>query len=135
MERSLVLIKPDAVEKNLVGTILSFYEKGGLKIVELKMEIPTKEVVEKHYAEHIEKSFYNELIEFITRSPLCALILEGDNAVERVRKINGATDPSKAEEGTIRKTFAKDKSENCVHASDSLESAEREINIWFNNKV
>lgn len=131
MEKSLVLIKPDAVEKNLIGKILNFYEEGGLRIVALQMKTASEEVAERHYEEHKEKTFYRELIEFITRSPLCAVIVEGDNAIERVRKINGSTDPSKADIGTIRKTFAKDKSENCVHASDSLESARREIGIWF----
>ena len=131
MERSLVLIKPDAVEKNLIGKILNYYDDAGLKIAALKMERASEEVAAKHYAEHKDKAFYKELINFITRSPLCAVIIEGDNAIERVRKINGATDPAKAEEGTIRKSFASSKSENCVHASDSLESAERELSIWF----
>lgn len=131
MEKSLVLIKPDAVEKNLIGQIINYYEKNGLKVAALKMEKASEEVAEKHYAEHKGKPFYNDLINFITRSPLCALIIEGENAIERVRKINGATNPLEAEEGTIRRAFASSKSENCVHASDSKESAIREIGIWF----
>ncbi|MGG7176487.1 nucleoside-diphosphate kinase [Clostridium paraputrificum] len=131
MEKSLVLIKPDAVEKNLIGKIISHYERVGLKVVALKMERVSNEIADKHYEEHQGKVFYNDLISFITRSPLCALILEGNNAVEVVRKINGSTNPAEAAEGTIRREFAKDKSENCVHASDSQESAEREISIWF----
>lgn len=131
MERSLVLIKPDAVEENLIGEILSYYEKAGLKIVALKMIQVTEEIAGEHYAEHKCKPFYRELVEYITRSPICALIIEGDNAVARIRNINGATNPKEAKEGTIRRNFAKSKAENCVHASDSLESARREMDIWF----
>ena len=131
LEKSLVLIKPDAVEKDIIGEIISYYEKAGLKIVALKMERANEELAEKHYAEHKGKPFYEGLIKFITRSPLCALIVEGDNAIESVRKINGATNPNEAEDGTIRKAFATSKSENCVHASDSVESANRELAIWF----
>lgn len=131
LEKSLVLIKPDAVEKDIIGEVISYYEKAGLKVVALKMERATEELAEKHYAEHKGKPFYEGLIKFITRGPLCALIVEGDNAIESVRKINGATNPNEAEEGTIRKVFATSKSENCVHASDSVESANRELEIWF----
>ena len=131
MEKSLVLIKPDAVEKNLIGQIISYYEKAGLKIAALKMVNVTEDVAGKHYEEHKDKPFYGELIKFITRSPLCALVIEGEDAITKVRKINGATNPSEAEEGTIRNAFATSKSENCVHASDSQESALRELNIWF----
>ncbi|MDU2703356.1 MAG: nucleoside-diphosphate kinase, partial [Clostridium sp.] len=97
LEKSLVLIKPDAVEKDIIGEIISYYEKAGLKIVALKMERANEELAEKHYAEHKGKPFYEGLIKFITRSPLCALIVEGDNAIESVRKINGATNPNEAE--------------------------------------
>lgn len=131
VEKSLVLIKPDAVEKNLIGEIISYYEKSGLKIAALKMEKANETIASKHYAEHEGKPFYNDLIKFITRSPLCALIIEGEDTIEKVRKINGATNPNEAEEGTIRKAFASSKSENCVHASDSPESAQREMSIWF----
>ena len=131
MDRSLVLIKPDAVERNLIGKIISCYENKGLKIVALKMEKASKEVAEKHYAEHKEKVFYDELINFITRSPLCVMIIEGDNAIETIREINGSTNPLEAKYGTIRRAFAVNKTENCVHASDSLDSAKREIDTWF----
>lgn len=131
MEKTLVLIKPDAVEKNIIGKIISHYENDGLKISALKMERITPEFASKHYEEHIGKSFYDGLIKFITSSPLCAMIIEGENAIQKVRKINGATNPEKAEEGTIRRLYADNSSENCVHASDSLESAKREINLWF----
>lgn len=131
MERSLVLIKPDAVERNLIGEILRFYEKDGLKIVEMKMVQATREIAEMHYAEHKGKFFYEPTIEFITRSPIVALIIEGDNAIERIRSINGVTDPEQAAEGTIRKLYATATNRNCVHASDSTENAAREISIWF----
>ncbi|MCF0147364.1 MAG: nucleoside-diphosphate kinase [Clostridium sp.] len=131
MEKSLVLIKPDAVKKNLIGRIISKYEENNLKVVDLRMEKITEEFASKHYAEHIGKDFYKPLVEFITSGPLCALVLEGENAIERVREINGNTDPEKAKEGTIRKSFSTSKRENCVHASDCLESAEREIKLWF----
>ena len=131
IEKSFVLIKPDAVERNIIGKILDCYESNGLKIVSMKLFKVDKSLAEKHYEEHKGKVFYNSLIEYITRSPLCAVILEGENAVEEVRKINGATDPEKASEGTIRNRFAVSKTENSVHSSDSKESAEREISLWF----
>ena len=133
MERTLVLIKPDAVEQNIIGKIISFYEDAGLKIIALKMEQVERKVAEEHYKEHYGKSFYNSLIEFITRSPLCALIVEGENCIDKVREINGATNPKEQKEGTIRKRNAKGITENCVHASDSIESSEREMKIWFPN--
>lgn len=131
IEKSFVLIKPDAVERNLIGKILDCYESNNLKIVAMKLFKVDKSLAEKHYEEHKEKVFYDNLIKYITRSPLCAVILEGENAVEEVRRINGATDPEKAEEGTIRKLFAVNKTENSVHSSDSKTSAEREIALWF----
>ena len=133
MERTLVLIKPDAVEQNIIGKIISFYEDAGLRIIALKMEQVERKVAEEHYKEHYGKSFYNSLIEFITRSPLCALIVEGENCIDKVREINGATNPKEQKEGTIRKRYAKGITENCVHASDSIESSEREMKIWFPN--
>ena len=131
MEKSLVLIKPDAVRKNLIGKIISKYEESNLKVVNLKMEAITKEFASKHYEEHIGKDFYNPLIDFITSGPLCALVLEGENAIERIREINGSTNPEVANEGTIRKMYASSNRENCVHASDSENSAKREIELWF----
>ena len=131
MEKSLVLIKPDGVEQNVIGKILSMYEDNGLKIVSLKMLTVDKEFAMKHYSEHIGKPFFNELINYITRGPLCALVLEGDDAINKIRKINGATNPEKAEQGTIRALYGTNLTENCVHASDSKESAAREISLWF----
>lgn len=131
MEKSLVLIKPDAVRKGLIGKVLSKYEENGLKIIALKMERISEDFASRHYAEHIGKPFYEPLISFITSGPLCALVLEGDNAIEKIRNINGNTNPEVAKEGTIRRMYADNKTENCVHASDSKESAKREINLWF----
>lgn len=131
VEKSVVLIKPDGVERNIIGNIISCYEANGLKIVELKLMKATREIAEKHYSQHKGKDFYEELIAFITRSPLCAIILKGEDAVSRIRKINGATSPLDAAEGTIRHRYARSKTENCVHASDTIESAKEEIELWF----
>ncbi|MDD6793933.1 MAG: nucleoside-diphosphate kinase [Clostridiaceae bacterium] len=131
VEKSLVLIKPDGVERNIIGNIISCYEDNGLKVKALKMMKATEEIASKHYAQHQGKDFYDELIGFITRSPLVAIILEGEDAVKRVRGINGATDPKDAFEGSIRYRYAKSKTENVVHASDSPEKAEDEIALWF----
>ena len=131
IEKSVVLIKPDGVERNIIGNIISCYEANGLKIVELKLMQATREIAEKHYCQHKGKDFYEELITFITRSPLCAIILKGEDAVARVRNINGATSPTDAAEGTIRHRYARSKTENCVHASDTVESAKEEIALWF----
>ncbi|HEY5575731.1 MAG TPA: nucleoside-diphosphate kinase [Clostridiaceae bacterium] len=131
MERTLVLIKPDAVERRLAGEIISIYEKKGLHISALKITRPSKEIAEEHYAEHTGKPFFDNLVSYITSGEVCALILEGNNVIAMVRKMNGATDPANAEAGTIRGQFAISMSENTVHASESMESAEREIKIWF----
>jgi nucleoside-diphosphate kinase len=133
MERTLVLIKPDAIERKHMGEIISIYERD-FYISDMKIIKTSVEIAEKHYYEHRDKPFFNELIAYITRGNVCALIVEGNNAIERVRKINGATDPRKAEEGSIRRKFALSKQENSVHGSDSKENAEREINIWFGKK-
>jgi nucleoside-diphosphate kinase len=131
MERTLVLIKPDAMERKLMGEIISIYEKKGFSISALKIVKPTKEMAEEHYAEHKGKPFYEPLVNFITKGEVCAVVMEGENIIDAVRKLNGATDPLNAEPGTIRGRYALSKSENAVHASDSTESAEKEIKIWF----
>src|SRR5690606_10204313 len=131
MEKTLVLLKPDAVERRLVGRIISIYEEKGLNITALKMLKPDQDIVEAHYQEHKDKPFFPALVNYLTRGKVCALIIEGENVVNTVRKINGATDPAEAEAGTIRGQFALSKSENLVHASDSVASAEREIKIGF----
>lgn len=131
MEKTFVLIKPDGVERSLIGQIINFYEKENLKLVNLKMLHCSKETAEIHYNEHKGKPYYEELITYITRSPLCALVIEGEDAISKVRRINGNTDPSKANKNTIRGNFGISKTENTVHASDSNETAEKEISIWF----
>ena len=131
MEKTLVLIKPDATERNIIGNIISFYEKGGLKISEIKILKAPIEKAKLHYAEHIGRPYFDELISYITRSPLCALIIEGEDAINKVRQINGNTDPLTADKNTIRGSFGLSKTENSVHASDSPENALKEIGIWF----
>lgn len=131
MEKTLVLIKPDAMNRKLMGEIISVYEKSNLHIKAMKIIKATNEIAEEHYEEHKEKPFFHELIDYITSGEVCALIVEGDNAVEEVRKLNGATDPKNADPSSIRGRYALSKSENSVHASDSIKSAEREIKIWF----
>ena len=131
MERSLILVKPDAMERKAGGSILARFENQGLKIVGLKMLHVDEDLAKKHYEMHIGKAFFNDLLEYITSAPVIAAVLEGDGAIENIRKIMGATDPAKAESGTIRKDFGIDIQRNAVHGSDSPEAAEREINLFF----
>ena len=131
MERTLVLIKPDAIERKLMGEIISIYEKHNLGITDMKLLKPTVALAKAHYYEHINKPFFGELVKYITRGRVCALIIEGHNIIENVRVINGATDPEYADKISIRGKFALSKQENSVHGSDSKESAEREIKLWF----
>jgi nucleoside-diphosphate kinase len=130
-QRTLVLLKPDAVRRGLVGNILSRFEAKGLSIVALDMRTIDASKADEHYAEHVEKDFYPPLRDFVTSGPMLAMILEGDEAVEVVRALNGATDGRKAAPGTIRGDLSLSNRENLVHGSDSPESAEREIKIWF----
>lgn len=131
MEQSLVLIKPDAVERNIIGKILSIYEDRGLNILKMKKMRASRELAEKHYEDHKGRDYYDSLINYITRSDLVALVLEGEDAISRIRKINGSNNPDKAEEGSIRKLYALSTTLNSVHASDSPVSAEKEIGLWF----
>ena len=131
MEKTLVLIKPDAFGNNHAGDILKIYEDAGFKIIAAKVMRMTPELAAKHYAEHIGRPFYPSLVEFMTAAPLMALVLRGEDVIKRVRELNGATNPAEAAEGTVRKLFAADKTHNAVHASDSPESAAREIPIFF----
>ncbi|QGF24982.1 nucleoside-diphosphate kinase [Raineyella fluvialis] len=130
-QRTLVLIKPDAVARGLVGTILERYERKSLRIVALELRTIDAALSDAHYAEHLERAFYPDLRDFITSGPLVALVLEGDQAVEAVRGLNGATDGRKAAPGTIRGDWALSNQLNLVHGSDSPESAAREIALWF----
>ena len=132
MKQTLVLCKPDAVERSLVGEIISRFEKKGLKIVALRMLIIGPDIAEKHYAEHVGKPFYDDLVDFIGRSPAVAMVIEGpEDTWEIVRKMMGATNAAQAEPGTIRGDFSALFTENLVHGSDSAESAKREIEIFF----
>jgi nucleoside-diphosphate kinase len=130
-QRSLVLLKPDAMRRGLVGQILARYEAKGLSIVAMEQRTITGEVADAHYAEHVDRDFYPPLREFATSGPLVALVLEGDEAIEVVRALNGATDGRAAAPGTIRGDLSLSNRENLVHASDSAESAVREIALWF----
>ncbi|EKD28456.1 MAG: hypothetical protein ACD_79C00294G0001 [uncultured bacterium] len=133
-ERTLILFKPDAVKRQIIGKILQRYEDKGLKIAGMKMILVTKDLAEKHYGEHKGKSFFEELIKYITSSPIIAMVLEANNAIQIARKINGATNPTDADAGSIRGDFAISKTCNLVHASDSKESAQREIGIFFSKE-
>jgi nucleoside-diphosphate kinase len=130
-ERTLVLIKPDAVRRGLVGEVLSRFERKGLAIDALVLRTMDRALADEHYAEHVTKGFYPPLKEFMTGGPLVAAILSGDQAVEVVRALVGVTDGRKAAAGTIRGDFSMSNRENLVHASDSPESAKREIALWF----
>jgi nucleoside-diphosphate kinase len=131
VERTLVLIKPDAVQRALAGEILSRFEQRGLKIVEGKLLTVDRSLAEEHYAEHAEKPFFGELVEFITSAPTLALVLEGEGAIGVVRTTMGATNPADSAPGTIRGDLALSMPDNLVHGSDSPASAEREISLWF----
>jgi nucleoside-diphosphate kinase len=130
-QRTLVILKPDAVRRGLIGTVLDRFERRGLRIVAMEQRTIDGELADRHYAEHVERDFYPPLRTFVTSGPLVALVLEGDQAVDVVRGLNGATDGRKAAPGTIRGDFSLSNRENLVHGSDSAESAEREIGIWF----
>jgi len=131
IERTLVLIKPDAVLRGLVGEVLSRFERKGLVIEAMTLRTMDAELADRHYAEHVEKPFYPPLKAFMTSGPLVALILRGEQAVDVVRNMTGATDGRVAAAGTIRGDFSLSNRENLVHASDSADSAKREIGLWF----
>jgi nucleoside-diphosphate kinase len=131
IERSFVAIKPDAVQRGLTGDIINRFERKGLKLVAMKMLMVTPEMAQEHYKEHIGKPFFPPLVDFITSSPVIAMVWEGQDAVAVCRRVNGATDPEKAEPGTIRFDYGQIPQRNIVHGSDSVESAERETAIFF----
>jgi nucleoside-diphosphate kinase len=132
-ERTLVLIKPDAVRRGLIGEVLGRFERKGLTVVALDQRTIDGETADRHYAEHVERDFYPPLRAFITSGPLIAMVLEGDQAIAVIRGVNGATDGRVAAAGTIRGDLSLSNRENLVHASDSAESAAREIAIFFPN--
>ncbi len=131
MARTLILVKPDAFERGLTGEVLARFERKGMKISALKLMTASEEIANEHYAEHREKPFFGELVSFITGGPLVAAVLEGPEAVKAARQLIGATDPVEAAPGSIRGDFALEVTFNMVHGSDSDDSAEREIAIWF----
>jgi nucleoside-diphosphate kinase len=130
-ERTLVLVKPDAVARGLVGDVISRFERKGLTIEAMQLRTMDANLADQHYAEHVEKAFYPPLKDFMTSGPLVAMILSGDQAIEVVRILVGVTDGRKAAPGTVRGDLSLSNRENLVHASDSPESAKREIDLWF----
>jgi nucleoside-diphosphate kinase len=131
IEQTLVLIKPDAVARHLAGRILDRFEQRGLTIRGARLLLVSRDLAERHYAEHREKPFFGELVDFITSTPTLALVLQGEGAIATVRTTMGATNPANAAPGTVRGDFALSMPDNLVHGSDSPESAEREIGLWF----
>jgi nucleoside-diphosphate kinase len=134
MERTLILVKPDAFARNLTGEIIARFERKGLTLAALKLETLPREIAEQHYAEHSEKPFFGELVDFITSGPLVAMVLEGESAVEAARQVIGATNPLQSAPGSIRGDFAISIGTNMVHGSDSPESAARESHLFFPEK-
>jgi nucleoside-diphosphate kinase len=130
-ERTLILVKPDAFERRLTGEVIARFERKGLSLVALKLMRADVDIANVHYEEHTDKPFFGELVEFITGGELVAMVLEGPNAVKAARQVIGATDPVEADAGSIRGEFGTEVTFNLVHGSDSPESAQREIGIWF----
>jgi len=131
MERTLILVKPDAFLRSLTGEIIARFERKGLRLVALKQMTMTRDLAERHYAEHQGKPFYGELVSFITSGPLVAMVLEGERSVEAARQVIGATDPMEATTGSIRGDYAISVGQNMVHGSDSPQSAAREVELFF----
>ena len=132
IQKSFVMMKPDAVQRRLMGKILSRFEDKGLKIVAVKLIQIDEDLAKTHYGEHAEKPFFPSLVEYITSSPSLAMVIEGEEAITTIRKLVGATNPLEADLGTIRGDFAMDTGRNIIHASDAPESAKREIGLFFN---
>jgi nucleoside-diphosphate kinase len=131
MDRTLILVKPDAFARSLTGEIIARFERKGLRLVALRQLVVDRELAERHYAEHTERPFFGELVEFITSGPLVAMVLEGEDAVPAARQVIGATNPLEAAPGSIRGDFATETGRNMVHGSDSPESAAREAALFF----
>ncbi|MBS3813023.1 nucleoside-diphosphate kinase [Candidatus Bipolaricaulota bacterium] len=134
MERSLVLLKPDTVQRGLMGQIIGRIEKKGLKVTGMKMMEVEEGLAKEHYAEHVDKDFFSDLFGFITSSPIVAMVVEGEQAISVLRNMMGATNPFEAEPGTIRGDFGLDLTKNLIHGSDSPESAKREIDLFFGSE-
>lgn len=131
MEKSFVMIKPDAVERRLMGKVLTKFEEKGLQIIAAKMILIDDDLAKEHYGEHSEKPFFKSLVEYITSAPVLAMVIQGDECISVIRKIVGATNPKEAELGTIRGDYGMDTGRNIIHASDAPESAKREIALFF----
>ena len=131
IEKTLILVKPDAFARGLTGEIIARFERKGLKIVAMRHMVVTEDLAKQHYAEHDGKPFFGELVEFITSGPIVAMVLEGDQAITAARQVIGATNPIEAAPGSIRGDFALEVQNNIVHGSDSPESAEREVKLFF----
>lgn len=132
-QRTLVIIKPEAVKKKLIGRIISTYEENGLRIEEAYTTVPSKALLSEHYEEHVGRDFYDPLLEFMSSGPVVVMVVAGENAVEVVREINGATNPAKARPCTIRYKYGTNVQMNVVHGAATIEDAKREIDIWFPN--
>ena len=132
IQKSFVMMKPDAVSRRLMGKILSRFEEKGLQVIAVKLMQIDEDLAKTHYGEHAEKPFFEDLVTYITSSPSLAMVIKGEDAISTIRKMVGATNPLEADLGTIRGDFAMDTGRNIIHASDSPESAEREINLFFN---
>jgi nucleoside-diphosphate kinase len=131
VERSLILVKPDAFARGLTGEIIARFERKGLRLLALRLMTMSVDLAERHYEEHVGKPFFEELVQFITSGPLVAMVLEGERAVEAARQVIGATDPLQADAGSIRGEFAISVGQNMVHGSDSTDSAAREVGLFF----
>jgi nucleoside-diphosphate kinase len=131
MERTLILVKPDAFQRSLTGEIIARFERKGLRLIALTLMTMGTDLAERHYAEHVGKPFFEELVEFITSGPLVAMVLEGEHAVDAARQVIGATNPLQATTGSIRGDYALEVGQNMVHGSDSTESAAREVALFF----
>lgn len=132
MERTFIMVKPDGVQRNLIGEIVTRFEKKGYQLVAAKLMQVPQDLAEKHYAEHREKPFFQELVDFITSGPVFAMVWQGDGVIATARQMMGKTNPQEALPGTIRGDFGLTVGKNVIHGSDSPESAEREIDLWFN---
>lgn len=133
MERSFVMLKPDAVLRRLMGKVLTRFEERGLKVVAVKMMDISENLAKEHYGEHEEKPFFKDLVSYITSGPVMAMVIEGDGCIDLIRKMVGVTNPKEADLGTIRGDYALETGRNIIHASDSLKSAKREIGLFFND--
>lgn len=134
MERSLVLLKPDTVQRGLIGELIGRLEDKGLKVAGMKLMEVDEDLAKEHYKEHVEKDFFSDLFDFITSGPIVTMVVEGDQAISVIRKMMGATNPFEADPGTIRGDYGLDLTKNLVHGSDSPESADREIDLFFSEE-